>query len=207
MSNKPKPAVRKPPAEDPRVARSTHALGAALVALLAERDFDSITVQQVLNRAGVGRATFYSHYRNKVDALHSSYENVLLWFQERLQSDPADRRLFPVSEFLDHVGDMKGILASLRQSGQMIPMRELFVAHAARIIERRMAAPPDGAQRRLLARMLAGALSEAVDWWDAHRDRASPHQVDRAFHALAAPVIARMAANSEPIGRVDHQFR
>lgn len=189
MLNKPRRAVRKSPAQDPRVTRSTRALGAALVSLLAERDFDSITVQQVLDHAGVGRATFYAHYRNKVDVLHSSYENVLLWFEERLQSDPADRRLFAVSEFLDHIGDMKGILASLRQSGQMMPMRELFVAHAARIIERRMAAPPDEAQRRLLARMLAGALSEAVDWWDGHGERASPRQVDRAFHALAARVV------------------
>lgn len=180
---------RTEPTEDPRVARSTRALGAALVALLAEQDFDSITVQQVLTRAGVGRATFYAHYRSKVDVLHSSYENALFWFEERLQADPGDRRLFAVSEFLEHMADQSRLLASLRQSDQMIPMRELFVAHAARIIEGRMAGPADEATRRLLARMLAGALAEAVDWWEAHRNGASPQQVDRAFHALAARVM------------------
>ena len=46
---------------DPRVLRSRRALGDALVELLHERRFDDITVQDILDRASVGRATFYAH--------------------------------------------------------------------------------------------------------------------------------------------------
>jgi AcrR family transcriptional regulator len=65
---------------DPRAARTTGALGRALVALLEERAFDAITVQDILDRAGVGRTAFYAHYRNKHDVLFSSYEGMLAAF-------------------------------------------------------------------------------------------------------------------------------
>ena len=44
--------------EDARVRRTRDALGDALVALMHEKPFDSITVQDVLDRANVGRSTF-----------------------------------------------------------------------------------------------------------------------------------------------------
>jgi AcrR family transcriptional regulator len=200
MSNKRAPAVRKA-AEDPRVARSTHALGSALVALLQARDFESITVQQVLDRAGVSRATFYAHYRNKVDVLHSSYESVLQWFDDRLEARTGDPRLFAVAEFLEHMHEMDGLIVSLRQAGQMGPMRELFISHAARSIEQRLAGQADESRRRLVARMLAGALAEAVDWWELHRDSVTPQQVDRAFHTLAAHVLSSPSPGTSGSGR------
>ena len=46
------------PQRDRRVVRTRVALGHALVELMLEREFDEITVQQVLDRANVGRATF-----------------------------------------------------------------------------------------------------------------------------------------------------
>ena len=76
MSNKPRVGVRRTDRLDPRSLRSTRALGRALVDLMHESDFQEITVQQILDRAGVGRATFYAHYRNKEDVLQSSYERL-----------------------------------------------------------------------------------------------------------------------------------
>jgi AcrR family transcriptional regulator len=47
---------------DARVRRTRDALGDALIALMQEKPFDTITVQDVLDRAHVSRSTFYSHY-------------------------------------------------------------------------------------------------------------------------------------------------
>src|SRR5947208_3389919 len=52
---------------DPRVRRTRDALGDALVALMQEKEFASIRVQDVLDRAGVGRSTFYEHFKDKDD--------------------------------------------------------------------------------------------------------------------------------------------
>src|SRR5688500_3112387 len=73
MSNTTPATVRKKP-ENRRVLRTRRALGSALVDLMLAREFDDISVQQVLDRARVGRATFYSHFRNKHDLLLSDAE-------------------------------------------------------------------------------------------------------------------------------------
>jgi AcrR family transcriptional regulator len=190
MSNNAPARVRNSVADpDPRVARTTHALGRALIELIQERDYDEITVQQILDRAGVGRATFYAHYRNKDDALHSSYEGLFRMLEALLvrRSTP-DRRLFPVAEFVAHIAEARELASALRRSGLLDEMWESFTGHATAIIERRLAGWPPlepDLPRPLAARMLAGALLEMVRWYQQRPTRASPQQVDAAFHAFA----------------------
>jgi AcrR family transcriptional regulator len=176
---------------DPRIERSTLALGRALVELIQERDFDDITVQQILDRAGVGRATFYAHYRNKEDVLHSGYERMFTAMESLLdRPSPLGARVFPVAEFVTHLADMNTLVRSLHRGGRSEEMWTLCVEYATRIIARRL---PQGAvdarlPRQLAARMLAGALAEAVQWWLDHPASATPAQVDAAFHRLARNV-------------------
>lgn len=201
MSNKPLARVRKTDAADPadpRVRRSVYALGGALVALMHERAFHEITVQDILDRAGVGRATFYSHYRNKDDVLHSSYERFFGWCEQLLESDaPHAGRLFPVAEFLAHISGAGAYIEALRASGKLEELYSLGLDFVARIIERRMG-PATGnssaVPRALQARMLAAALMEMTKWWLDRPASSSPQQMDATFHALARVRIAPGAA-------------
>jgi AcrR family transcriptional regulator len=192
MSNKPLENVRNTTEPDPRVARSTSALGRALIELIQERDLREITVQAILDRAGVGRTTFYAHYRNKEDVLHSSFEHLFAAFEEWLERRPTAARLFPVEEFLSHLSDQQRLSESLRRSGQADEFWSLCGAHAAKSIERRLHSIPDDSpvSRQLRARMLAGALMESISWWDEHPKAATPAQVDSAFHELARGVMS-----------------
>jgi tetracycline repressor-like protein len=52
---------------DRRVQRTQQLLEAALLSLIKQKPFDAISVQEIIDRANVGRATFYAHYDNKVD--------------------------------------------------------------------------------------------------------------------------------------------
>lgn len=196
MSNNPSPSVRNSAETDPRVARTTHALGRALVELIQERPFESITVQSILDRACVGRATFYAHYRNKEDVLHSSYERVFAHFEQRLDGpSPLGRRLFPVTEFFTHVSAERGTVDALRRSGQLEEVWKLGAGYAARIIERRIEGSPDltpGIPRALAARMLAGALMEMLKWWHDHPSASTPARLDVAFHELAGRAVGRL---------------
>jgi AcrR family transcriptional regulator len=190
MSNESVDPVRKVGEPDPRVARSTRALGRALIELIEEREYDEITVQSILDRAGVGRATFYSHYRNKDDVLYSAYERVFAAMEAQLDGDPisqAGPRLFPVREFAAHVSEVGPLMQGLRASGRHTELWQAGVGYAARLIERRLEVGDrlDGPQRQLVGRMLAGALMESVQWWLDHPAAATPAQLDVAFHRLA----------------------
>lgn len=57
---------------DPRVVRTRNSIQSALKELLMERRFDEITVQDITERAGVNRATFYAHFQDKYDLLEGS---------------------------------------------------------------------------------------------------------------------------------------
>lgn len=191
------------------MARTTRALGRALVALLEEHTFDAITVQDILDRAGVGRTAFYAHYRNKHDVLFSSYEGLLGAFAglvDRPAPGPgaAGARLFPVTEFLAHVGDMWGLVQAMARDGLLEDAWAVLTGEAARLIGRRLdtwavalgSDRPSGAQATLipsavLAPMLAGALVESVRWWQDHPGAATPAEMDAAFHQLARGVLCR----------------
>src|SRR5580700_11065095 len=68
---------RKP---DRRIRQTRSRLGNALIALIQEKPIDEVTVQEVLDRASVGRSTFYLHYRDKEDLFLSGFEDGLeMW--------------------------------------------------------------------------------------------------------------------------------
>lgn len=62
---------------DRRIIRTRHLLRSALLALIRERGFDLITVQDITERAGLNRATFYLHYADKHDLLSQTVRETL----------------------------------------------------------------------------------------------------------------------------------
>lgn len=62
---------------DPRVIRTRQLLRDALVELIDEQGYEKITVQDITQRANLNRATFYLHYRDKLDLLYQSSEEIL----------------------------------------------------------------------------------------------------------------------------------
>jgi AcrR family transcriptional regulator len=61
---------------DRRVRRTRDLLRRALLSLVQEQGYERITVQDILDRADVGRSTFYAHYRDKDDLLLSGFEDI-----------------------------------------------------------------------------------------------------------------------------------
>jgi AcrR family transcriptional regulator len=176
---------------DARVRRTRDALGDALVALMQQKPFDAITVQDVLDLAGVGRSTFYVHYSDKSDLLMSHADEFFEAISTSLSvKGDKSQRLAPVKEFFTHVRDMHQFLAALVASGRFYETFELARGHFARGIERRLAELPRTQsiypeQRRLFAVAHAGALLSLLTWWLDHGVRETPEQMDELFHRMA----------------------
>ena len=60
----PQPAKEK---TDRRIQRTRQSLRTALLTLIKEKGYDAISIEEITERANVGRATFYLHYKNKED--------------------------------------------------------------------------------------------------------------------------------------------
>src|SRR5258705_13916515 len=120
MPNKQRTNVRKSSSLDARTRRTTTALAYALIQLIQEGDgpFEDITVAQILRRSGVGRTTFYSHFRSKEDVLHSTYDGMFGIHKAQLQQDTNTKpRLFPVSECREHRAEASPGIVAFRKAG------------------------------------------------------------------------------------------
>ena len=61
---------------DKREERSRAVILAAFSSLLIEKGYTKMSVQDILEKAGVSRSTFYAHFDNKIDLLHSVSEDL-----------------------------------------------------------------------------------------------------------------------------------
>ncbi|PKF85693.1 TetR family transcriptional regulator [Bacillus sp. BA3] len=59
---------------DRRVQKSQEAIKNAFIELMSEKSFDHITIQDISDRANVGRRTIYDHYMDKFDLLDKLIE-------------------------------------------------------------------------------------------------------------------------------------
>ncbi len=62
---------------DRRIVRSKQALREALIDLMEERGFESLTVNDLCERANLNRGTFYNHYRDKEELLQTFEDEIL----------------------------------------------------------------------------------------------------------------------------------
>ena len=56
---------------DRRVQKTRKLLQDALIELVAEKGYESVTIREILDKANVGRSTFYAHFQDKDQLLHS----------------------------------------------------------------------------------------------------------------------------------------
>ena len=63
--------------EDKRIRRTKKLLRQALTLLMQQKDFQSITVTDVVREADINRGTFYAHYRDVYD-LREQIENEMI---------------------------------------------------------------------------------------------------------------------------------
>jgi AcrR family transcriptional regulator len=182
-------ASKAAPKTDRRVLRTRNALGDALVALLQERNFEQITVQDVLDRAGVGRSTFYVHYRDKNDLFLSDVEDFFEMCSSLLSRHNArPERLLPVQEVFTHIREMREFYAAVVRSGKINDVEILGRGFFARSIEERLQAAGlkmESVQRSAKAHALAGSFFSLLNWWVDKGMKPDPKEMDTLFHQMA----------------------
>jgi AcrR family transcriptional regulator len=193
-----------PKKTDRRVRRTRDALGDALVALMHEKPFDEITVQHVLDRAKVGRSTFYTHFVGKEDLFLSDVEDFFQMMAGHLsRQKEQSTRLSPVREMFAHVAQMHEFMAALVASGRIHEVLQLAQGHFAKGIEQRLAEIPRSrgippATRTVLGVACAGAMLSLMSWWIDRGSHVSAEQMDAVFHNLVWSGINLAAAQIPP---------
>ncbi|MEO1174026.1 MAG: TetR/AcrR family transcriptional regulator [Myxococcota bacterium] len=161
--------------EDRRVRRTQRAIFDAFRTLVMERPYDEIRVGDIIAAAGIGRSTFYEHYRNKDEVL----TDTITWLFEALADAAAghtdEGRLLWV---LDHFYEQRHF-GRMMLSGEPL---QLLIDRLASLIEERGAAS-------LHARAIAAAQLEIIGCWLAGRVASTREEVFAALCAYVAPTL------------------
>ena len=179
--------------DDARVRRTRMQLGTAFLNLIMEKPVREVTVQDVLDRSGVGRSTFYLHYRDIDDLLVSQLEMFCEAMSTSLSNqNDKSHRVAPVAELFAHIGNQNKLYRVLSDSGHVKDFYELAEGHFARGIERRLiesgrlsALQPREIAARATA--LSGSMLALLRWWLDRGEKETPMQMDKLFHQLVWP--------------------
>jgi AcrR family transcriptional regulator len=184
------PSARTGRKTDARVERTRTQLGTAFLNLIIEKPVNEVTVQDVLHRSGVGRSTFYLHYRDIDDLLVTQLELFceMTSFSLRAKKDKS-HRVMPVAELFAHIGNGNKLYRVLSESGHLKDFWELAEGCFARGIEQRLAESGrmnDVPPRELAARAsaLSGSLLALLRWWLDRGEKESPEAIDEMFHRM-----------------------
>ncbi|MBV8630069.1 MAG: TetR/AcrR family transcriptional regulator [Silvibacterium sp.] len=184
------PATQKHRKLDARTRRTRTLLGDAFLRLIMEKPIEDITVQEVLDRAGVGRSTFYLHFRDKNDLLLSQLERFLEHMSSVLMvNKEKSLRVAPVTEMFDHLNEQRKLYCILRDAGRLNDFFDLAQDYFARGIEQRLIdsgrlsklSKPELAAR---ANALAGSLLSLLRWWMDRVDKEPAVKMDEMFHRM-----------------------
>jgi len=150
--------------------------------------YASITVQDLLDRADVGRSTFYAHYRGKDDLLLTSFAAMLDMMDRSLGDGPGDR-VAPVAELFRHVGASVKFHRALSRTHMLDRLYWAGADSLSGAIEPRLAARgslPTSASAPVAvqARALSGALFAMLRWWVDAAAPYTPERMDELFHAV-----------------------
>lgn len=175
---------------DPRILRSRRMLMDALAKLLASKEFDDISVQDIADEATLNRATFYLHYPEKNALLQAMTETRFRCLIERRTITFTDcygalRAIaLGVCDYLAESTSCPSQLARMSLEGSIIPVVEgMFEEGLARH------GVPPGVDVALLATTAAWAVFGAARRWFQTPNRIPPEEMAARIEAMVSPVL------------------
>jgi AcrR family transcriptional regulator len=184
---------------DRRVRRTRELLQTALIELIGQRGYSAITIQDVVDRANLGRTTFYLHYRSKDDLFLSCHEAIVSTFhfgllhplsRAELLSSEAPPGL--ISAFR-HLDEARALLNPIFQGEDGLLLLRRMRDRSAQAIETSLRAAfaeaDSAAPLDILANYLAGAQIALAHWWLEERQPHTPESLAQTFHRLQRSAI------------------
>lgn len=193
---------------DRRKARTRRLLREALFALMLEKGYETITIEDITERADIGRTTFYLHYKDKEELLLESIEAIALELKEQIdrcmQDAPADsphtatptlRPRLAISILLQHAAENARLyLPILRGEGTPrapAHIRQLMHHISLEYFSRHLDPTPALPVEALIA-FFTSSLLGTLTWWLENNMPCSPeHMAEmylRIFLLGAAPL-------------------
>jgi AcrR family transcriptional regulator len=179
---------------DRRVQRTRKLLQAALAELILEKRFDKITIQDIIDRANVGRSTFYAHFRDKEDLLVSSFTALAHDLSDHVASAEHDEEesghLLHSLAFFRHAYQHHELYRAVIEGGGEEILLETGRRHLLSNIQDHLDEMlpeeiPLTIPLPVITNYLSGAMQSLLTWWLNNDRPYPPKQINEMFQKLA----------------------
>lgn len=171
------------------------------MALVVEKGYAAITIQDIVDRANVSRTTFYLHFRDKDELLFISmeelYDGLVMMMQEWSAGDRLDQMAVDSSDF-QHVADHADFYRAMLSDKGSLPFLLRVKAYLARVIQEHgleVFLPPDtgiSIPLHYVAHFLAGAEIGLISRWLETGLQESPDEMARIMCRLAVSSLTNL---------------
>jgi AcrR family transcriptional regulator len=184
---------------DRRVQRTRQLLNEALMSLIVEKGYEAITVQNIIDRANLGRSTFYAHYQDKEDLLLSGMEEVVHSLIRSVENSPMEnaghgesRRILSTLPIFRHAQEQYHLHKAMVAGRGIDVIIKTIQNHLMRHVQEQIgllladgqtpSVPPP-----VIANYLVGTLLTLLIWWLDNNMPYSPERMDEMFQELTMP--------------------
>lgn len=176
--------------QDRRVRRTKKLLKDALIELILEQGYDSITVQDILDRADVGRSTFYAHFNSKDDLLIGDAPFVHLKFDDVREVNGEIEIVPSFLDMFEHVKEQDHLFRAMMGGEGIILVQRIVLSHLRTAFTDRFNTLADKGMPMplptpVLTNFLTGGFMSLLTWWLDEGMPYSPEEMNEMFMQMA----------------------
>jgi AcrR family transcriptional regulator len=191
------------PRDDRRINRTKRALRQALVELMTEQGYEQTSVQDLIDRADVGRSTFYAHYADKDALLRENIADLGVFLRSKsVKQGPSKEHAalsfsMPMLEHLAEVRDMFLLQLGLRRDRTVQEYIHEMLCDVVREQLPKKAAP-GGTPPEVVVEFVVATFMAVTSWWALKAPQRPPEEAHRIFIELISPSLHLAAPSRNP---------
>ena len=182
---------------DKREIKTRQAIFSAMADLLADKDFESITVGDILERSKVSRSTFYSHFNKKEDVIKDLCDELFHHvlspdLKKESGHDFSGYSIFEykhlLTHFLFHVQEDRVLIKGISSGSAGAMFRQVLRGKLEPLMEACVKSKTiykEGIDEKLQTKLFTETFIVVLDDWIAKDCQASPIEVADIFHRFS----------------------
>lgn len=185
---------------DRRQKKTREAIFTAFTTLLSTKNYNQISVQEIIDEADIGRTTFYAHFETKDFLLKDLCEELFGHIIDTAMGLPHGHRHYTCGKKTDSVflhllrhlqENDRNILELLSSQNNEIFLR-YFKDNLKKLIVTQCADKGlinySGLPEDYVINHISSSFVETVDWWLFHEMKQTPEEITEYFLAIIQPV-------------------
>lgn len=183
---------------DRRSKRTRRSISDALIELMLEKNYDTITVQDIIDRANVGRSTFYAHYLDKEDLLTSQLEQLMNRLHEVPLTKPSEA-IFASLGMFQHVAEARQLYKAFLWGKGIEMIFEILQGIISQQIEKELAVHlkerTPSVPTVVIATYITGGFLTLLRWWLDNGMPYPPEEINQMFEQMVIPSVNAMLSD------------